>query len=498
MVFSIGRKNISFDIFVSRIIAEDTTLLDPIREQFLADLLGGDSISLTDGQNDALETFYRFYRAAEERSTLLLTGSAGTGKTFMINLFTRILRKEGYEVILLAPTGRAAKVITKRTKRLAYTIHHHIYSPKENAFGQVAFQLKNNKHSSKTVYLVDEASMIGDDMGDGSNVRLLTDLLAFVFHSNPDRKLILVGDPVQLPPIGYNKSPALDPDEIRYKGDLNVYHSHLSEVKRQLVDSGVLDNAVLVRDAYVSSEPQNLVLEVGRDVQVLEQSYEALETYLGYYQEGNLERVIFLTYSNWQATRVNQAIRHHLLGTEDLLVPSDLLMVVKNNYAWGDPKKLPFIANGEMGTVRTVYNETYEERYGLKWIDAEIEFIDKKGEYMLIECKLILDLLVDKQAQVESDKLYFVTQQRREEYYGLPQSEAKKLLAKDPYINALQVKYGYAITGHKSQGGQWENVIIGFEPDYGQNLLAYIRWTYTVMTRAETRLFLINCPFLGE
>ncbi|MFK7926365.1 MAG: ATP-dependent RecD-like DNA helicase [Bacteroidia bacterium] len=473
-------------------------MLDPIREQFLADLLGGESISLTDGQTEALETFFRFYRTAEERSTLLLTGSAGTGKTFMINLFTRILRREGYEVVLLAPTGRAAKVITKRTKRFAYTIHHHIYSPKENSFGQIAFRLKENKQNSKTVYLVDEASMIGDDTGDGSNVCLLTDLLSFVFHSNSDRKLILVGDPVQLPPIGYTKSPALDPVEIRHKGDLTVFHSHLSEVKRQMVDSGVLDNAVLVRDAYARNEPEKLILEAGRDVQILEQSYEALETYLGYYQEGSLDRVVFLTYSNWQATRVNQAIRHQLLGTEELLVPSDLLMVVKNNYAWGDPKKLPFIANGEMGTVRRVYNETLEERYGLKWIDAEIEFIDNKGEYLLIECKLILDLLVDKQAQIGSDKLYLVTQQRREKYHGLPQSEARKLLAKDPYINALQVKYGYAITGHKSQGGQWENVIIGFEPDYGQNLQAYIRWTYTVMTRAESRLFLINCPFLGE
>ncbi|MEL6649205.1 MAG: AAA family ATPase [Bacteroidota bacterium] len=473
-------------------------MLDPIRQQFLADLLGGESISLTQGQTDALETFFQFYRAFEERSTFLLTGSAGTGKTFMINLFTRILRREGYEVILLAPTGRAAKVITRRTKRLAYTIHHHIYSPRENAFGQVSFQLKNNKQPAKTVYLVDEASMIGDDSGDGSNVCLLTDLLSYVFQSDPDRKLILVGDPVQLPPIGYHQSPALEPGEIRHRGDLNVYHAHLDEVKRQMLDSGVLDNAVLVRDAYLQHQADQLVLNTGRDVQVLEQSYEALETFLGYYQEGNLERVIFLTYSNWQATRVNQAIRHHLHHTEEQLVPSDLLMVVKNNYAWGDPKKLPFIANGEMGTVRTVYPETYEERYGLKWMDAEIEFVDKKGEYLLVECKLILDLLSEKQAQVENDRLYFVTQQRREAYYGLPQTEAKKLLAKDPYINALQVKYGYAITGHKSQGGQWENVIIGFEPDYGQDLQAYIRWTYTVLTRAESRLFLINCPFLGE
>ncbi len=445
-----------------------------------------------------MASFFRFLRSEEERSTFLLTGSAGTGKTFMINLVNQILLKEGYQVILLAPTGRAAKVITKRTHRLAFTIHHHIYSPLDNGLGQIRFQLKANKQASRTVYIVDEASMIGDQTDKQGGEALLTDLLRFIFQSDPSRKLILVGDPVQLPPIGYADSPALNPHELRISQDLDVFHAHLNEVKRQLVDSGVLDNAVLIRDAFIQAGGESLQIEQGRDVQVLENAYDGIETYLGYFQEGNLDRVVFLTYSNWQSTRINQALRHHLWQTESLLVPSDLLMVVRNNYAWGDSKRLPFIANGEMGTVRTVYQESYEERYGLKWMDVEIEFLDKKGEAMLVTCKVILDLLTDKLAQLSREQMYLVNRSRQEEYHGLPRKEAQKLIQTDPYINALQVKYGYSITGHKAQGGQWENVIIAFEPDYGQDLRAYIRWTYTVFTRAEERVFLLNCPFAAE
>ena len=178
------------------------------------------------------------------------------------------------------------------------------------------------------------------------------------------RKLILVGDPVQLPPVGNNDSPALSPKELAFEGDLDVFHSHLTEVKRQHIDSEVLENAVLIRDAFLSGDISGLRLEPGREVQFVENAYESLELYMGYYQEGNLDRVVFLTYSNYQATKINQAIRHQLFGAEEPIISSELLMVVRNNYAWGDPKRLPFIANGEMGTVRTVYSESYEERYG--------------------------------------------------------------------------------------------------------------------------------------
>ena len=468
-----------------------------LKQKILQDLLGKDDITLTGDQDEALRVFMDFLKFTDDRSAYLLTGSAGTGKTFLINIISRIMRKSGFKVILLAPTGRAAKVISKRTQKLAYTIHHHIYSPRENSFGEVFFDLKENKQSGKVVYIVDEASMIGDRPDESSSNSLMRDLLRYVFHNDEERKLILVGDPVQLPPVGHHDSPALDPHELSMAGFMQVFHAHLSEVKRQLVDSGVLENAVLIRDAYLNETPQTLRIEPNRDVQILENAYEGLETYTGYFRSGDQDRVVFLTYSNYQATRVNEAIRFQLYGhVEELLLPSDLIMVVRNNYAWGDPKRFPFIANGEMGTIRTTYPETYEERYGLKWMDAEVEFEDARGEIILVECKLVLNLLKEKQAQLPSEVMYRVIQERRAEYIGLSKSKAAAQMRTDPYVNALQIKYGYAITGHKSQGGQWTNVIIGFEPDYGNDILAYIRWTYTVFTRAENKVFLLNNPFI--
>ncbi len=471
--------------------------MQDLRTQILQGILNKLSLTLTDDQERALDEFLAFYQSNEDRTALLLTGSAGTGKTFMINIFTQFLRKMGYKVVLLAPTGRAAKVISKRSNRLAYTIHHHIYHVKENTFGQVNFFRRSNKEKSKTVYVVDEASMIGDKGDAAFGQGLLRDLLDFVFEEDPQRKLIMVGDPVQLPPVGHKTSPAIDADALAYIGDLEIFDAYLSEVKRQLVDSGVLGNAVLIRDAYLLGKMKGLELEPGRDVMTLENGYEGLETYIGYFREGDLDRVIFITYSNYQAMKVNQAIRYQLLETQELIIESDLLMVVKNNYAWGDPKKFPFIANGEMGTVRYVAQESYEERYGLKWIDAEVEFIDAQAEPILIHCKLMLDLLNNKQPQMNREQMSYILQERRREYDALSPSMLSEQLRKDPYVNALQVKYGYAITGHKSQGGQWENVIIGFEPDYGNDLSAYTRWAYTVFTRAEERVYLLNCPFVS-
>jgi exodeoxyribonuclease-5 len=470
--------------------------VDELRKRMMQQLVGRDDIVLTEGQEQSLAAFMRFYNSADGRNTLLVTGSAGTGKTFMINIFTNYLRKMGYKVVLLAPTGRAAKVITRRTKRAAFTIHHHIYSVKENSYGDLMFQPRDNKDKSQTVYVVDEASMIGEGEKNGGRQGLLGDLLDYVFSTDEDRKLILVGDPVQLPPVGHSESPALDPQLLTSQMRLNLFHSHLSEVKRQESTSGVLENAVRIRDSFLAEEDDSLpILQMSRDVQVLDTAYDGIGTYLSYFEAGNQERVVFITYSNFRAGQVNKAIRHELHGTEDPLVESELLMVVRNNYAWSDDK-LPFIANGEMGTVRSVFPETYEEKYGLKWMDVDIEFQDSRGDGILISCKLVLDLLDDKRPQLDSSTQYAVLQQRRSEYAGLNKTQMTEMLRTDPYVHALQVKYGYAITGHKSQGGQWENVVIGFEPNYGGDLKAYIRWTYTVFTRAEQNVFLMNCPFL--
>ena len=478
--------------------------MDELKQKMLQDIIGGEQITLTADQEEVLASFLAFYKSTEENATFLLKGSAGTGKTFMINIFSRFLKKLGFKVILLAPTGRAAKVISKRTKKAAFTIHHHIYNVSEGLYGDISFQLRPNKEKTKTIYIVDEASMVGDQK-DGSTRRgLLMDLISFVFEEDPYRKLILVGDPVQLPPIGHDTSPALSPDFLRFEGMLSLFAAELTEVKRQLADSEVLENAVLIRDAFLASEEaeqgeqSELALIPGREVCTIENSWEALENYLGYYEEGNPDRVVFITYSNYRAMQVNMAIRQQLFfqDAQELILASDLLMVVKNNYTWGDGKTISFIANGEMCTVREVYLDTYEEKYGLKWIDAELEFLDNLQNPIRLVCKLVLDLLQSKMPQLDQSMLHAVSHARSQEYMNLPKTQAAEMRRTDPYINALQVKYGYAITGHKSQGGQWENVLLGFEPDYGQNPRAYLRWTYTVFTRAEERVFLLDCPFM--
>lgn len=470
--------------------------LDELKKRLLKQLEAGD-ITLTDEQERALAMFMEFSKTRDMRSTFLLTGSAGTGKTFLIKLFTNLLRQQGYKVVLLAPTGRAAKVVTRRTGRVAFTIHHHIYQVSEDFYGKPGFSLRPNKAGTKVVYMVDEASMVGKG-GDGSTRRgLLLDLLEFAFGEDPYRKLVLVGDPVQLPPIGSNNSPALDPDFLRRKGFASLFHAHISEVKRQLIDSEVLENAIKLRDAFLEKGETQPEIELGREVQTLDNGWEGIENYMGYYREGDPDRVVFITYSNYRAVQVNMAIRQQLFfGDAGLLTASDLVMVVKNNYHWGDSKRLPFLANGEMGTVRYVDESSLEERYGLQYMDAEIEFFDVKQEPFLVSCKVVLNLLQEKRPQLPDEVRFKVQQERMAEYHGLPQKEANEAFLKDPYINALEIKYGHAITGHKSQGGQWQNAIIRFEPDYGQDPVAYLRWTYTVFTRAEERVFLLDCPFV--
>lgn len=463
--------------------------------QTISRLHGMSDITLTDDQSLAVQKFLAFYQSDYGKDTFVLTGSAGTGKTLLIHLFSAFLRKMGWKVILLAPTGRAAKVISKRTRKTAYTIHHHVFSVEDGMQGQPFFSIKENKESAKVVYIVDEASMIGDKQDESLRKGLMQSLLQYVFGNNEDRKLMLIGDPVQLPPVGNTFSPALDAQHLRHEYGLYVFDAHLSEVKRQAMDSLVLENAVVIRDAYLDGEAEpQLELQYGREVQTLDNAYEALETYTGYFEEGNLDKVLFITYSNQKAMQVNMAVRHKLMETEEILAPGEIIMVVRNNYTWGGTH-FPFLANGEMGTVIETYPETKEEKYGLTFLNVLLGFEDNTGEQKEIECKIVLDLLQSKLPQLTAEQTYRVWQERQMAYMEMSRTEAMKMMAEDPYINALQIKYGYAVTGHKAQGGQWQNVVVAFEPDYGNDIHAYIRWTYTVFTRAEERVFLLGCPF---
>lgn len=464
-------------------------------EKMIRDLLEREGLQLTEDQEAALQEFFRFHEHNLGRSLFLLRGAAGTGKTFMIRLFTWFLMRQGYKVALLAPTGRAAKVITRRTRRYASTIHRYIYSPVETPSGSILFDLKENKDPRKIYYIVDEASMVGDGPDDGG-AGLLADLLKFVYAEYPERKVIMVGDPAQLPPVGSSASPALDPTYMEKNFSLVPFKADMTKVMRQEEASEVLVWANLVREAMEGGFAPSPELNYGGEVEILENGHEALELYTGMYAEDDPDNVLFITYSNRLAVDVNIAIRHQLFEPTEDLIRGEMLMVVRNNYAWGT-KEFPFIANGEMGSVRDIYWETLEERQGLRFVDIDIEFQDLAANPVELRCKVVLNLLADKKGQVSYADMQLLIRERRMEFDLLPKTRAREAYRKDPYINALQIKYGYAVTGHKAQGGQWRNVIVGFEPMYkGMDLRDYLRWAYTAMTRAEERLYLLNCPFV--
>ena len=480
--------------FVFPITIDFFTPMSSLYEKMLRDLLHREEIELTMDQDKVVEEFMEFFEYPMSKAVMVLRGAAGTGKTFMIRLLTWFLLRQGYKVALLAPTGRAAKVITKRTRRYASTIHRHIYSPAESATGSIFFTLKENKDPIKIFYIVDEASMVGD--GEKGGRGLLADLFKFVYTEYPQRKIIMVGDPAQLPPVGSTSSPALEPAYLEKEFGLAVFQANMTQVMRQGETSEVLRWANLVREAMDINTIPYPELAYGGEVELLENGHEALELYVGLYREDDPDAILFVTYSNKVAVDVNVAIRHLLFEPTEDLLPGELLMVVRNNYAWGTDE-FPFIANGEMGVVREVHMETYEERYGLRFVDVELEFMNVADRPVEISCKIMLDLLTDKRAQIGFQQMQNLARIRREEYMHLPKTRAGHLFRKDPYLHALQVKYGYAVTGHKAQGGQWRNVIVGFEPMYkGMEMSDYLRWSYTAMTRAEERLFLLNCPYV--
>lgn len=458
-------------------------------------ILAQAGMSLTDDQAQVMEDFYRYHRDEVGRGVFVVEGAAGTGKTFLIRLITYFVLKQGFKVALLAPTGRAAKVITKRTKRYASTIHRYIYSPSESNSGNVFFQLKENKDPSKMYYIVDEASMVGDGGEDDAGRGLLADLLKYIFSEDVRRKVIMVGDPAQLPPVGSQTSPALDPAYLKEQFRLRVLRTQMRQVMRQAAYSEVLRYATEVREAMESGAQPMLERTWGGEVEHLDNGHEAMELYAGLFRADDPDAVVFLTYSNKLAVDVNLAVRRLLYEPEEDLIRGEQVMVVRNNYAWGE-QQFPFIANGEMGFVREVRWETYEERYGLRWVDVSIEFMDLGNNAVLVDCKVVLDLLADKKPQLSYNDLQQVSRLRRIEYESMPKTRALEQMRKDPYVNALQIKYGYAVTGHKAQGGQWRNVLIAFEPMYqGMSMMDYLRWTYTAITRAEDKLYMLGFPF---
>lgn len=451
------------------------------------------SFQPTINQKKIIESLADYISDDDLSKIFLLNGYAGTGKTTLISALVAALKELGMRSILLAPTGRAAKVLSRYSGEKALTIHKQIYREKTNASYESKFSLNINRNKG-AIFVVDEASMLSAGSGFEQNIfgsgSLLEDLISYVRRGSNCR-LILVGDGAQLPPVGEEYSPALNVDEMSQYGD--VVYELMDEVVRQSQTSGILFNATLVRCML-----ERNIIEVPRfemkfeDVQAV-QGGEFLELLQDCYDRYGRDETIVITRSNKRANRYNEGIRRNVLFAEEELESGDMLMVVKNNYYYTERLEdcpMSFIANGDTARLERLRRE--EELYGFRFATAQLSF----GDYddTEIECKILLDTLKSESPSLtreESQKLFYEVEQD----YTDTASKIKrfKQIRENPYFNALQIKFSYAVTCHKAQGGQWKAVFIdrclfGDEPMTRDML----RWLYTAITRATERVYFVN------
>lgn len=449
-------------------------------------------------QEKTIEKLAEFLLSPSEREVFMLCGYAGTGKTTLISALVRTLVQLERRVVLLAPTGRAAKVFSNYSGRSAHTIHKCIYRQK-SIVNNAVFTLADNRWRN-TLFIVDEASMIaaGGSSGFGSGA-LFDDLVEFVY-SGDGCSLLLLGDTAQLPPVGEEISPALSCDYIRSML-LNVVRVEMTQVMRQSDGSGILQNATMLREiisqGVVGQFPQVRfkgfadVCRVSGD--------ELIEAIESCYSEAGIDETIILCRSNKRANVYNEGIRRRILYREDELNRGDLLMVVKNNYYWREElgkedksllEKIDFIANGDVAEIVRVGG--IEEMYGFRYADVTLSFIDYDDCEM--DVKIMLNTLTSESPSLTRDENERLFTAVWDDYPEI-RSKRKRMeeMRKNPYYNALQVKYGYAITCHKAQGGQWRRVFIdqGFVAADGYDA-DYYRWLYTAFTRATEKLYLVN------
>ena len=454
----------------------------------------------TEGQKTVLYHISAFLLSEKPNPAYLLQGYAGTGKTTLVTTLVKTLPKIGMRYQLLAPTGRAAKVLSGYSGKTASTIHRKIYRFQQFADGSFRMTRAENK-AKNTVFIVDECSMIPDDFTSGRS--LLDDLIGYVF-SGENCRLLLIGDNAQLPPVGLDNSPANDINVLKNSFNLTVASYELTEVMRQEEESGILYNATGLRnivgthcvrpimaDAFDASLPLFNINGFPDIHRIEPQEFEEL-LWQGFNGKNNNEAVIICR-SNNRANMYNQAIRARILQEDGEISTSDKLMVVKNNYFWTDEdQKISFIANGDMIELMRINNT--EEMYGFHFADVDIQLIDYQDTPNLSVKILLETLSSDSPAltQEESDRLYKAVE---EDYMDIPNKRDRyKAMRQNPYFNALQVKFGYALTCHKTQGGQWPTVFID-APYIKENeslQLSDIRWFYTAVTRAQKQLYFVN------
>ena len=450
-------------------------------------------------QEKSLNMLSEYYLEAQDKAILLLKGYAGTGKTSLMGAFVQTLHKMKQKVVLLAPTGRAAKVFATYAGQPAYTIHKKIYREQSFTGEGGSFVINDNLHKH-TLFIIDEASMIANDASSGNAFGtgyLLDDLISYVY-SGEGCRLIMLGDTAQLPPVGEASSPALDADYLKRYG-MEVMEMEMTEVLRQEQASGILWNATQLRELIMRG--QFNVLPKFRfkgfvDIRVISGD-ELIETISDCYDHDGIEETIVICRSNKRANIYNNGIRGRILWREEELESGDMLMVTKNNYYWTEKEpEMDFIANGDMARVVRVRGE--REQYGFRFVEATLAFPDYNE--MEVEVMLLMDTLQSEApalSKADSEKLYTEVM---EDYADISlKRERVKKLKSDPYFNALQVKYAYAVTCHKAQGGQWKNVFLDQAYVTEEYLTPdYFRWLYTAVTRATGTLYLVNYPVSQE
>ena len=443
-------------------------------------------------QREVFILIEKFLPIGEGNECFLLKGYAGTGKTTLISALVKVLPKLKLKSVLLAPTGRAAKVISNYSGRKAFTIHKRIYRKKVAASPEMNFILADNI-AENTIFIVDEASMVSDQVHDYSGQSLLKDLISYVYNGK-NCKLMLVGDTAQLPPVGSEKSPALDPNILNDQFSLKIFSYELTDVVRQEKESGILYNATQLRELIRKNKKTFPKFNLAGFKDIFKMTGERLVEGLSYaYDKYGIENSIVICRSNKSANAYNQNIRNRILYREEEITGGDFIMVVRNNYFWlqAEDNSGGFIANGDIAKIRKV--KRIEEQYGFRFAEVVIELLDYPDQEPL-NCKVLLDTLYSESPSlsgVESKRLFDAVQV---DYMHILDKKLRlEEMKRDPYYNALQIKFAFAVTCHKAQGGQWPAVFIdqGYLTDEMLNT-EFLRWLYTGITRSTNELFLVN------
>ena len=449
------------------------------------------SFEATVSQKKVIEKLSNWLSSADSSSIFVLNGYAGTGKTTLVAAMVAVLKEMGTPAVLLAPTGRAAKVLSRYAGQEAHTIHKQIYRERTNAQYESKFSLDINKYKD-AVFVVDEASMLSAASSDSSfgSGNLLDDLVQYV-RSGKQCRLMLVGDDAQLLPVGNDYSPALDIAEVSQYGD--VEYASMDEVVRQSHDSGILFNATMLRCMLENHIYEIPHFDLSHSDFTRIEGGELMEALQDCYDRYGRDETIVITRSNKRANRYNEGIRRYTLSAEEEIESGDMLMIVKNNYFYAERDEqspMSFVANGDVARLKRI--RRFEEFYGFRFVDAVVSFPDYDGYEM--ECKLLLDTLSSESPSLTRDQSRTLFCEVEKDYDDIKaKTKRYRAIRENEHFNAMQIKFAYAVTCHKAQGGQWKAVFVD-RCLFGDEQMSkdLLRWLYTAITRATERVYVVN------